>query len=216
MRTTETTARAAALRRLVHVGKRDLGLADDQYRDLLAGVTGQTSSTALSAAELDRVVERMKALGFKVKSSRRQAAPGAPAGKPRRVRTLDLSAEGRKVRALWLFLHTPLGLVRDSSEAALGAYVRRMTGVDALQWTSGEQIKTVIESLKKWAMRALPDVVEGRRLELLRLLAELRRLRTEDETRALRIPAHTSYASAFAAYEAVEEAIAGLKSGDLK
>ncbi len=66
--------------------------------------------------------------------------------------------EARKIRALWLFLHQ-LGAVKDPSEAALATYVKRVTKVDALQWTDGHQTEVLIETLKKWAMRYLPGQV---------------------------------------------------------
>lgn len=63
------------------------------------------------------------------------------------------------MRALWLFLHE-LGAVRDPSEAALSAYVKRIASVDDVQWMrGGRRVETVIESLKKWAMRYLPAAV---------------------------------------------------------
>ncbi|MBR8657898.1 regulatory protein GemA, partial [Achromobacter sp. Marseille-Q0513] len=62
------------------------------------------------------------------------------------------------VRALWLFLHQ-LGAVKNPSEEALAAYVKRIAKVDALQWTNGNQTEALIETLKKWAMRYLPGQV---------------------------------------------------------
>ena len=63
------------------------------------------------------------------------------------------------MRALWLFLHQ-LGAVKNPSEAALAAYVKRIAKVDALQWADGHQTEALIETLKKWAMRYLPSQVQ--------------------------------------------------------
>ena len=92
--------------------------------------------------ELNRVLEHMKRKGFKV----RPAASAAPS------RALAQFPQALKIRALWRFLHQ-LGAVRNPSEAALAAYVKRLTVVDALQWITGEQAARIIETLKKWAER---------------------------------------------------------------
>lgn len=43
--------------------------------------------------------------------------------------------------------------MRDPSEEVLGKFVIKMTGVQALQWLSGDQASQVIENLKKWQRR---------------------------------------------------------------
>jgi phage gp16-like protein len=139
--------------RLIHVAKRELGLDDEIYRALLTGCVKKDSTSAMSVPELEHVLERMKRSGFKVrvKSARppAQSRPGRP---------LAQYPEARKIRALWLFLHQ-LGAVKNPSEEALAAYVKRIAKVDALQWTNGNQTEALIETLKKWAMRYLPGQV---------------------------------------------------------
>ena len=71
---------------------------------------------------------------------------------------MDTEATSKKIRALWLLLRD-LGAVNNASEEALAAYVKRITGVDALQWIDGRQAERTIETMKKWAMRLLPDHV---------------------------------------------------------
>lgn len=152
-RTTANQDARQRLIRLIHVGKRELGLDDEIYRALLMGSVQKDSTSAMSVPELERVLERMKRSGFKVrvKSARppAQSRPGRP---------LAQYPEARKVRALWLFLHQ-LGAVKNPSEEALAAYVKRIAKVDALQWTNGNQTEALIETLKKWAMRYLPGQV---------------------------------------------------------
>ena len=93
--------------------------------------------------------------------------------------------EGEKARkvSIWTggadkpyFMHQ-IGVVKNPSEEALASYVKRITGVDALQWINGDQAETLIESLKKWAMRFLPATVE-------RLLEEARSISLSDLERA--------------------------------
>ena len=148
--TSPSYAKRQNLIRLIHVAQRDLGMDDDTYRAVLADCTGKRTTVAMSLTELELVIGRMKRGGFRVRHG----------GKPASSRPLADYPEATKIRALWLFLHQ-LGAVKNPSEAALAAYVKRVARVDALQWLDGKQAKTVIESLKKWAMRFLPDKVEA-------------------------------------------------------
>ena len=132
--------------RLIHVAKRDLAMDEETYRAALQRVGKKASSSDMTIPELEKVLEHLKRSGFKVRSRKKPS------------RALALDAESRKIRALWLFLHQ-LGAVKNPSEEALAAYVKRITGVDALQWLGGDQAETLIETLKKWAMRYLPAAV---------------------------------------------------------
>lgn len=132
----------ARLIRLIHVGKGQLRLEDEVYRKLLQSATGKTSTTEMRVDQLEDVLARLKKLGFKVR------VPKAK-GEQRR---LAHSSQDRKIRALWLALHEAGG-VRDPSEAALNAWVKRETGVEALQWVDGEQASKLIEKLKMWLNR---------------------------------------------------------------
>lgn len=156
--------------RLIHVAKRDLQLDDDTYRAILQRVGGKDSSSDLTVPDLEKVLEHMKRSGFKVRSKAKQPAPAKSS------RPLAQDAESKKIRALWLFMHQ-IGVVKNPSEDALASYVKRITGVDALQWINGDQAETLIESLKKWAMRFLPATVE-------RLAEEARSVSLSDLERA--------------------------------
>ncbi|HFL4510524.1 TPA: phage protein GemA/Gp16 family protein [Escherichia coli] len=54
-----------SLIKLIHVARRDLQLDDDTYRVFLVQCTGKTSCRELSVAQLERVLDAMKARGFK-------------------------------------------------------------------------------------------------------------------------------------------------------
>lgn len=118
-------------------------MEDEVFRLMLMhmeGLGGATSCSALCVANLLRVLEQLKQRGFK---------PRAVAKRPR---PLADDAQSRKIRSLWLTLHS-LGAVRDSSEVALGRYVHGATRVAALQWLSTSQASQVIERLKQWQHR---------------------------------------------------------------
>ena len=135
--------------RLIHVAKRDLKMDDDVYRAILLKIGKTESSSNMTIPELERTLEHMKRCGFKVRSKGNSGTSSRP---------LAIDAESRKIRALWLFLHE-LGIVKNPSEKALAAYVKRMTKVDDLHWLNGDQTLIMIETLKKWAMRSLPSTV---------------------------------------------------------
>lgn len=146
MATTKLTTHRNRIIKLIQVARRDLCLDEPNYRGILFAQGGNDSLAAMSIDGMQKVLDYLKAQGFKVRKTRtdRKQATG-----------IDAS----KVRALWLFLHE-LGAVRDPSEAALTAYVKRIVKVDDVQWMrSGRRVETVIESQKKWAMRYLPAAV---------------------------------------------------------
>lgn len=131
----------------LQIARKALGLLDDGvWRDLLEGRYGKTSRTALSRAQLVDLVEYCKSQGFRPAKPKR-------AGK----RPLADGEAARKIRALWLTLWN-LGVIREPSEEALAAFVKRVTGgkdrgVAALQWLRDDQAMMVIEALKAWAAR---------------------------------------------------------------
>lgn len=145
------TRRAAVVK--VQIARRDLGLAEDDYRSILERLTGRTSSTACSDAELGRVLDEFKAKGWTPKV----AAGGRKARKPesrkaRPIAPADHPA-AKKARALWLSLWN-LGEVRDPSETALEAFARRQLKVERLQWADQALVYKLIEALKAMAERA--------------------------------------------------------------
>jgi phage gp16-like protein len=134
---------------LLAVGKAELGMDDEFYYGIwlpMQGATinpktGKYSATTMSIGQLCKAVEVMKDLGFKVKHKKDSSA-----------RKLADDAQSKKIRALWLEMHGQ-GIVRDPSESSLNKYVKRLTGVEALQWLDTRQASGVIEALKKWQGR---------------------------------------------------------------
>lgn len=145
--------------RMIQVARRELGLDDNEaaYRAAIGrAVKGKASLTDCTTLQLDRVIDELKRMGFKPRK------PKAAKPKPER-RPLDTSAEASKARAVWLLL-AEIGVVRDASEAALAAYVRRVAGVDDLRWV--RDMAPVIEGLKGWAARKMPAALEARMMTL--------------------------------------------------
>jgi len=135
----------------IEIAKKDLGLDEDTYRDMLEEKFGVRSRTAMSDGQLVTLVEDFKSLGWKPKPSKRRQRQDH--GRP-----LADDPQAKKARALWLSLYW-LGIVRDNREAALAGYVKRMAGVDALQFVTNWE--PIIEGLKAWATREGGPTWEG-------------------------------------------------------
>lgn len=113
------------------------GLDDDgAWRDFLAANAGGDSLRAMSGPQLGRVLDALHHAG----APRKAAAPMS--------RYAD-DNQTRMIRGLWLAL-ADSGVVRDPSEAALNAFVKRQTRQDIGRLTPAAAAK-VIEALK--AMR---------------------------------------------------------------
>lgn len=165
----------------IHVAKKDLAMADDDYREMLRRLTGLESAADCSLAELHRVVSEMERLGFR--NRRRGGGTANPASHP----------VARKARALWIGLHA-LGAVEDGSERALEAFGKRQLGVDRLHWADRSKAGALIEALKGWAERegwdqAVPTKLasEQRGLLLKARLAALLAARLVEAGEAVRV-----------------------------
>lgn len=128
---------------MIHIAKKDLGLDDDTYRDIVRLVSNgrESSAGSLDYAERRKLLEHFESRGWKNKPA-----------KNAKTRPLATDDQSKMIRGLWIELFN-LGAIANSSEAALAAFVKRQTGVNALQWLNSYQASQVIESLKKWVAR---------------------------------------------------------------
>lgn len=137
-----------ALYAKISIALKELGIEDESFRDILQLRYARRSRTELTEIQLVDLVEHFKSLGFRTK----RAAPARAGSRP-----MADGAEARKIRALWISGYH-LGVVKDPSEAALGAFAKRVTGgksggVDALAWLDTPAAAKVIEALKDWLAR---------------------------------------------------------------
>lgn len=120
----------------IHIAKKELNLTDDNYRALLQGVTGKTSTKGMSLPEMDEVLIRLKEHGWKPKPIKRADHPQA-----------------RKCRALWYTLYKA-GVIQSNKESSLIAFGKRQTGIDSLTWIrEPKECGKIIEALKAMAKR---------------------------------------------------------------
>lgn len=124
----------------IHLAKKSLQLDEDDYRNILMQEAGRSSAGDCTEAELDRVLGRLQALGFK---------PLPKAGGSARPAQHPMA---RKARALWISLYH-LGEVRSPKEAALEAFAKRQLGCEKLVWAKQSDGYKLIEALKAMATK---------------------------------------------------------------
>ena len=122
----------------LHLARRDLRLEEEDYRLILTRVTGKASAADLSADQLAAALAEMKRLGWEAQPAKGPRAAASPAA--------------GKARAMLISLGL-MGVIRNSSEAALNAFARRQIGVDRLSWADEAQVYKLIEALKAIANR---------------------------------------------------------------
>lgn len=137
-----------ALQQLIHVGCRELGLDAQARRDLQLVATGKASMRDMSEADLKKVIERLKADGFRVTASPKARRAPAP------------RADLRLIHVLWRKLGEA-GALRDPSRKGLNAFIQKRFGtvwgsvpadVDMLrEW---KMIDDVVQALKDWGSRS--------------------------------------------------------------
>lgn len=145
-----TTQHRRAMLAKIHVARKELAIVEDDYRQILVDQTGHLSAKDCTDAQLHKVLDALKAKGFKPKS--------------RNPRTGQQRADhpmARKARALWLSLYH-LNVVRNADEAALEAFACRQLKVDRLQWSNQSHGYKLIEALKDMAAReGWPEAKSG-------------------------------------------------------
>ncbi|KQI69397.1 hypothetical protein AN189_02960 [Loktanella sp. 3ANDIMAR09] len=132
---------------ILHVAKREFGLGDDDFRDVLERVTGKRSLRDMTEKQRLAVVDDFKARGFVVRRGKGSATkPG-------------ISKKGyvRLIHALWASC-ARLGVVEDGSAKALRTFVagradKNGTAVADPEFLTYEQASPIIETLKSMEKR---------------------------------------------------------------
>ena len=140
-----------ALQRKIHLGCKSLGLDDEARRELQLVVTGKASMSNMTEAELQAMVKRLEADGFKASAKSGKRFKAAP------------RADLRLIHKLWGELGRA-GEVRDPSRAGLNRFIRARFGAywsmvpaDVDMLTDWAQIDAVIQALKSWGQRVEID-----------------------------------------------------------
>jgi len=154
MKSPAVNPRRKRLIQLIHVGRSKIGLADDDYRALLGGATGKSSSADMTVAELETVLQTMRKLGF--------VASGSGEEKGLTVRPENVGdASPRQIyyiKGLWALAS------KKKSEESLRAIIKRIAGVDDIRFVPRRSASAVILALRDIAEKAGydPDGPEGK------------------------------------------------------
>ena len=133
---TKLTATRRALQRAIFGACKARGIDTDDRHALQMRLTGCASMTDMSEPQMKRLLTEING--------------GEPSGRCKD--TLPPGGTSSALIALWIGAWY-LGVVRDRSTAALAAFVRRQTSVDAARFANPPQIAQVIEALKSWMAR---------------------------------------------------------------
>lgn len=121
----------------IHIAKKDLGLDEDTYRDVLWRVTGKRSCKGMDIKELNAVIADMQSSGWKPK-------PAAKYGKKPRVaksRTITLD----KIEAILADMSLPWGYAKGMA--------RNMFNRDAIEWLNDEELRKLMQALAVYQKR---------------------------------------------------------------
>ena len=134
----------------IHMAQKALGMDADHATSLKLSITGKESCADMTEPQRKRYLAHLSHL----QQLAGLIAP-RPAKRPYLQRSVDDADDERwrKARALWHAL-AAAGVVHTNTDAALGAYVKRQTKVDAWRFLNTYQVNTVIEALKKWCLRS--------------------------------------------------------------
>ncbi len=123
------------IRKIKTLQNKVLCIPDEDYYVMLEDRYGKDSTTKLTLPQLKDLAAHLES---------RANGSGSSTPMP--------DGQARKIWQLWKALHEA-GAVRNSSEKALNAFVKRQTGVESYRWLNTHQASNVIEALKKWQKR---------------------------------------------------------------
>lgn len=142
----------------IHIAEKALGLSREDATALKMSLFSVPSAAMMTVQQHKRYLAHLSGLQAKQAIARGEKPAYTPA--PRAARAAHQAAPADeqderwfKARALWHTL-AAAGAVRADTDAALAAYVKRQTKMDAWRFLNSYQLNSVIESLKKWCTRS--------------------------------------------------------------
>ena len=122
----------------IHLAKKELGLEDDTYRELLKNLTGKSSAGDLGPGQRWKLLQELASMGAKSGS---QAHPGKPVATGQRAKDPLISkieAQLAEAKRPWSYAH---------------AMAKRMFQVDQVQWCDADQLRRIVAALNYDAKR---------------------------------------------------------------
>lgn len=124
---------------VLHVAKKQLGLDDDNYRDILRRYGGVESATDLDEIGFSYVMRYMTALGFRSTWTKRTFGNRPGMASPAQIELM---------RKLWLSYHGA-----DDGETALNAWLSKYHKISTLRFVSAEKAAKIVAALKAMVVR---------------------------------------------------------------
>jgi len=147
MKSVTSENRRKKLIQLVHVGKKKMGMNEETYRAFLTGVCGRDSAAKMTIRQLEQALKAMRGNGFEQFARRvKQEEKGGA--------TL---AQLEYIKGMWAVC------ARNKSDAALKAFVKKITYVDAIRFLDVDLAQKVILALRDMMIKAgfNPDTSEA-------------------------------------------------------
>ena len=116
----------------IHIAKKQLGMNDDCYREMLKQVAGVKSAKELDLSGFDKVLRHLKQVGFKARSKAQY--PGRP-------HNADSQRQIKKIEALLAD--------NNLSWKYADAIAARMFGIKKIAWCLPPQLSKIITALIK-------------------------------------------------------------------
>ncbi|WP_157019846.1 regulatory protein GemA [Mesorhizobium xinjiangense] len=124
---------------VIHVARKQLGLDDESYRDILHQYGGARSAAELDILGFENVMSRFERLGFRSTWTKRTFGNRAGMASPAQIEYM---------RHLWCRYDPD-----DVNDAHLNAWLFKYHHVSALRFISAEKAEKVIPALKAMAGR---------------------------------------------------------------
>lgn len=118
----------------IHVAKKQLALTDDDYRAMLWTQGRVHSASELDHAGRQRVLDHLKACGFKPAASASPKRPARPTPAPEKVKLV------RKIRAQLISLDRLPDTYADG-------VAKQMFGLQFFEWGTCEQLQAIASAL---------------------------------------------------------------------
>lgn len=118
----------------IHVAKKQLGMSDEDYRAMLWTQGRVTSSADLDHVGRQRVLDHLKACGFKPIAAKKTKRPARPTPAPEKVKLV------RRIRAQLISLdHLP--------DTYADGIARQMFGLEFYEWATPDQLHAITTAL---------------------------------------------------------------------
>lgn len=139
---------------LIHIGKRELGMSNEEYQVMLTSAGGRPSCTEMSLANLQAIIKAMKQAGFTPRPARGNRPYEQVVGNAGKI----TKRQAYYIQGLWQLVS------RQKSSESLEMFIGRVSKVDALRFLNRDQASNVIVALKQITRKAGydPDSARGR------------------------------------------------------